>query len=507
MSTGLGLAAFLRNLEQFAAVANGPAVVSETAEWSHRTLQDAMREAAGELLQREVRVLASVCDNSVQWVIADLATLRAGMTHVPLPTFFTPEQQRFALDSAGVDAVLCDVRLLPALTAWGFGPASRAWQGNAGLALVQRRTRGTALPAGTAKITFTSGTTGTPKGVCLSAESMLAVAHGLVRGTRGLGISRHLCALPLAVLLENVAGVLAPVLRGATCVVLPTRAVGLSGSSSFDPAMLNAAVEHYRPHSLILLPQMLRAWTGWLLSNRVSPPASLELVAVGGAAVGARTLADARAIGIPAYEGYGLSEGASVQTLNLPGADRPGSAGRPLPHCRVRIAGDGEIEVGGNLFLGYLGDGYLGEAGPAPTWWPTGDLGELDDDGFLHVRGRKKNVLITAYGRNVSPEWVETALRSEPAVGQAVVFGDSRPALSAVIWPGTSGIPDAALDAAVAAANAHLPDYARVHIWVRGAVPFDAEHGMSTANGRPKREAIEARHRPCLFRDGRTALA
>jgi hypothetical protein len=107
----------------------------------------------------------------------------------------------------------------------------------------------------------------------------------------------------------------------------------------------------------------------------------------------------------------------------------------------------------------------------------------------------------------VSPEWVETALRSEPAVGQAVVFGDSRPALSAVIWPSTSGIPDAALDTAVAAANAHLPDYARVHIWVRGAVPFDAEHGMSTANGRPKREAIEARHRPCLFRDGRTALA
>jgi long-subunit acyl-CoA synthetase (AMP-forming) len=502
MSTGLGLGAFLRNLEQFAAAANGPAVVSETAEWSYRTLQDAVREAADDLLQCRVRVLATLCDNSVQWVIGDLAALRAGIAHVPLPTFFTLEQQRFALDSAGVDAVLCDVRLLPTLTPWGFEPASRPWRGDPGLALVRRPARGGVLPAGTAKITFTSGTTGTSKGVCLSAESMLAVAHGLVRGTRGLGIARHLCALPLPVLLENVAGVLAPLMRGATCIVLSTRAVGLSGSSSFDPAMLNAAVEHHRPHSMILLPQMLRAWTDWLVANAMSPPTSLELVAVGGAAVGVRTLADARAIGIPAYEGYGLSEGASVQTLNLPGSDRPGSAGRPLPHCRVRIAADGEIEVGGELLLGYLGDPRT-----MPAWWPTGDLGELDADGFLHVRGRKKNVLITAFGRNVSPEWVETALRSEPAVGQAVVFGESRATLSAVIWPSASGMPDAALDAAVAAANAHLPDYARVYNWVRAAVPFDAEHGMSTANGRPRRDAIEARHRARLFPDDRTALA
>jgi long-subunit acyl-CoA synthetase (AMP-forming) len=228
---------------------------------------------------------------------------------------------------------------------------------------------------------------------------------------------------------------------------------------------------------------MLRAWTGGLQATRSSPSASLEMVAVGGAAVGERALVEARATGIPAYEGYGLSEGASVQTLNLPGADRPGSTGRPLPHCRVRIAADGEIEVGGNLFLGYLGDRDLGDRRPPPAWWQTGDLGELDADGFLHVRGRKKNVLITGYGRNVSPEWVEAALRSEPVVGQAVVFGESQPALSAVIWPSVPGVPDAVVDAAVAAANAHLPDYAQVHTWVRGAVPFDAEHGMSTRTG------------------------
>ena len=173
---------------------------------------------------------------------------------------------------------------------------------------------------------------------------------------------------------------------------------------------------------------------------------------MGGAAVGAKLLiAAARALGIPAYEGYGLSEGASVQTLNLPGADRPGSAGRALPHARLRVAADGEIEVAGSLFGGYLGDPT-----PRPAWWPTGDLGSIDADGFLHCSGRKKNVLITAFGRNVSPEWVETALRGEPAIAQAVVFGDGQPALSAVLWPLRRDADDAALQAAVDAANATL---------------------------------------------------
>ena len=70
-----------------------------------------------------------------------------------------------------------------------------------------------------------------------------------------------------------------------------------------------------------------------------------------------------------------------------------------------------------------------------PQWWPTGDLGSIDADGFVHVQGRKKNVLITGFGRNVSAEWVETALRGEPLVAQAAVFGEGQPALSAVLWP------------------------------------------------------------------------
>jgi heme oxygenase len=157
------------------------------------------------------------------------------------------------------------------------------------------------------------------------------------------------------------------------------------------------------------------------------------------------------------------------------------------------VSKDCEIEVEGSLFLG-----YLGESAAAPSAWPSGDLGEIDADGFVWIRGRRKHVLITAFGRNVSPEWVETALRDQAAVAQAVVFGDALPTLRAVLWPVHADTHDATLQAAVDAANAGLPDYARIGRWVRGCAPFDAASGLATANGRPKRDAIAARHADAL---------
>jgi len=257
--------------------------------------------------------------------------------------------------------------------------------------------------------------------------------------------------------------------------------------------------------SVILLPQMLRSWTAWLEARATPAPPSLLLAAVGGAVVGAATMAAARAAGIPAYEGYGLSEGASVQTLNLPGADRPGSAGRPLPHARLRVATDGELEIGGELFLGYLGAPQAqrppATQGPAPDtrWWRTGDLGSIDADGFVQVLGRKDALLITAYGRNVSPEWVETALQATGAIAQAVVLGAGQPILGAILWPHREAVTDDELAAAVARANDGLPDYARIGPWTRAGHRFDAASGMATANGRPRRQAIVAAYAQQLF--------
>ncbi len=420
------------------------------------------------------RVLATLLDNGADFIALDEAAAAEGVVHVPLPLFFTPAQCQHALQATGADTLVtpAGVERLP------FAPV--------------------AMPAGTAKITFTSGTTGTPKGVCLSAAAMGAVADGLIAAMAPLGITRHLNALPFAVLLENIAGLLAPRRHGVEVVSLPLAEVGLVGSSRFDPALLDAAVRAHHIESLILLPQMLRAWVAWLAQAGRPAPASLKLVAVGGAAVGAPLVQAAWALGLPVAEGYGLSEGASVQTLNLPGAAaRAGSVGRALPHARLRLADDGEILVGGALFSGYLGD-----AAPVPAWWPSGDLGRIDTDGSVWIDGRKKHLLITAYGRNVSPEWVETALRQHPAVGQAVVFGDGQPALSAVLWPTRPG---ADLAAAVAQANAGLPDYARIGHWAEGRAAFDAASGLATPNGRPQRAAILALHAEALHLDAATA--
>lgn len=458
--------------------------------WSVAQLDAAVAGAASLLAACGTRVIATVLDNTPAFVAVDEAALQLGLVHVPLPQFFSETQMRHALQAAGVDTLLAAAPLAAAWPVLDWKPVELA-----GETLMRARLPAApvALPPGTAKITFTSGTTGAPKGVCLGAAALQSVARSLVEAMAPLQIERHLNALPFAVLLENVAGLMAPRLHGATLLTLPLRELGLRGSSSFDAAVFQAAVQRLRPHSLILLPQMLRVWCGQLMRSGQRAPESLKLVAVGGAPVGAALIRAAQALGIPACEGYGLSEGASVQTLNLPGVERAGSAGRALPHARLRIAEDGEVLIAGSLF-----NGYLGEPAPVPPWWPSGDLGRIDEQGFLHVSGRKNNLLITSFGRNVSPEWVETALRSHPGVLQAVVFGDAQPALSAVLWPSQPAAGDATLQSAVDQANAQLPDYARVARWTRAAAAYDMPSGMATANGRPQRGAILQRHAAAL---------
>jgi len=460
--------------------------------WSRANLLDGAALLAVHLQAGSTRVLATLMDNGPAWLMADLAASDAGLVHVPMPLFFSPDQLVHALAASGTDSLL----LPPALAArFPQCTAHQMQLGGQDLALLHLPAQGLALRPGTTKITFTSGSTGAPKGACLDGAAMQSVAAGLVQAMAPLDIRRHLCALPFAVLLENIAGLMAPLSRDACCIAPPLAELGLTGSSSFDPQRFDQALRRLKPDSLILLPQMLRAWAAYLQHSGQRAPAGLKMVAVGGAAVGTRLLAQARALGIPAFEGYGLSEGASVQTLNLPGADLPGSAGRPLPHAQVRISPAGEIEVRGSLFLG-----YLGSSAEVPTWWPSGDLGHIDAQGFLHISGRSKHVLITAFGRNVSPEWVETALRGEAAIGQAVVFGEGMSALCAVLWPSRPGLDDGALQAAVDSANGGLPDYARIGSWQRAGAAFDSASGFATANGRPQRNAIWAAHEQFLQR-------
>jgi pyrroloquinoline quinone (PQQ) biosynthesis protein C len=134
------------------------------------------------------------------------------------------------------------------------------------------------------------------------------------------------------------------------------------------------------------------------------------------------------------------------------------------------------------------------ESSPTPDWLSTGDLGRLDADGFLHVEGRRKHVIITSFGRNVAPEWPEAELTAGGVIAQAAVFGEARPRLCAVVVPRSAAATDAALAAELQRANTRLPDYAQVAFWVRADAPFSAGNGLATANGRARRNAVWARY-------------
>lgn len=480
--------------EALAAVPAGQTVLAGAdADWDGPAIRrdiDTLRRQLS-----DCRVLAVLADNSPAWVIADLAALEAEWTHLPLPTFFSPAQLAYTLALSAADACLSDQpERIEALNI-GF---HRRGQWN-GLTLLQRKIVAAQLPPGTAKISFTSGSTGEPKGVCLSAAGLAATAAAVAARLHDIPVERHLAVLPLALLLENVAGIYAPLLRGATVSVPPLATLGWQGMAGFNPAALHQSVAAHDAHSVILVPELAKAWFLFLAASGQQAPQSLKFVAVGGARVDADLLQRCRALGMPLYQGYGLTECGSVVSLNRPGDDADG-VGRPLDHARIRIDAD-EVCVQTPAFLGYLGEQHSNPADEVRT----GDLGHLDAAGHLHLDGRRKNLLITSYGRNISPEWLESLLLAEPAVAQAMVAGESRPWLCALLVP-LPGQGEAELDAAVTRVNARLPDYARIGAWLP-CPPFALKDGLATGNGRPIRTAIAAHYAAAiesLYAEGET---
>jgi long-subunit acyl-CoA synthetase (AMP-forming) len=462
-----------------------PALCGASQVLSYAELAQAIDRLAARWRRAGIRTAALALDNGPAWAVADLAASAAGVTLVPLPSFFSEAQLRHVLDDAGVEVVLCDdygpvrrlLERMPVVEQCAIELAGQSCRWSR-LHAVTRAV----LPVGTAKLTYTSGTTGAPKGVCLSLSAQETVAQSLLERVGDPSVAQHLSLLPLATLLENIGGVYAPLLAGTTAHLLPLASVGLHGAAGLDAGTMIAALRERQATSAILIPQMLHA----LVSDKAVLPAA-RFLAVGGAPVAPRLLSAACGLGLPVFEGYGLSECASVVSLNAPGDERPGSVGRPLAHARLRVGSDGEIHVAGSVFAGYHGqvhaldDGYVA----------TGDVGYVDRDGFLYLTGRKKNMFITAFGRNVAPEWVERELTLHAAIRQAAVFGEARPWNVAVIMRG-AGATSAQVDAAVASVNRELPDYARVRAWIEADAPFSVSNDQLTGNGRLRRAQILA---------------
>ncbi|MFJ9398214.1 AMP-dependent synthetase/ligase [Streptomyces californicus] len=218
--------------------------------------------------------------------------------------------------------------------------------------------------------------------------------------------------------------------------------------------------------------------------------------------------------GVDVFEGYGLTETSAAATANPPERTRYGTVGRPVPGTSVHIADDGEVWVNGpNVFSGYLGDPAATRAVLHEGWLATGDLGSLDDDGYLTITGRKKEILVTSGGKSVSPAGLEERVRAHPLVAQCIVVGNDRPYIAALVtvdqesvdhWLAMQGRaplspaelvrdPDLEMEVrrAVVAANTAVSQAESIRTFRILAHPFSEEQGLLTPSLKLKRKAIE----------------
>ena len=465
------------------------AIAIETQELtvSYLELAQEVKNISDKLIREQVRCIALAAPNSPAWIAFDLAAIFSNIVMVPIPHFFTRAQVRHLITQAGVDLVIsnqglnfkndleyADVNKFRLLKV--FNQDWHAYRINRDGVKVK-------LPQDTLKISYTSGTTGQPKGVMISARQVDKVHESLRSALNADVGDHHLNALPFSLLLENIAGVYTVLASGGRCMVPGFDELGLTGSSSLDSQRFANTVKSYQPTTMITVPALAQALVQTSKSLGMTHDC-LRYIAVGGAPVSASILNQADEIGLPLYEGYGLTECSSVTAMNTPEQHRQGSVGRPLAHINVEISEQNEV-----IISGALAHGYLDRTCHETKKWATGDLGYLDEDGFLYITGRKGTTYCTSYGRNISPEWVERELVIYPEIEQVMIYGEGKPFNIAIVVPGHN-TSNSDIDNVILRANKALPDYARISTWVKADEPYSTKNEQLSASGMIQRRQI-----------------
>jgi long-chain acyl-CoA synthetase len=447
-----------------------------------------------------------------EWTLFDLAIWFAGAVTVPIYETSSAEQVRWILSNSGAVAVVVenaehaatvegvrgDLPKLDQVRSIDDGAVAELSAAGRGVedAEIEERRR-TLTGDSIATIIYTSGTTGRPKGCELTHGNFLHLARsaGDVFGDLVDRNASTLLFLPLAHVFARYIQVLCLV-TGATLGHSPTVTNLLEDLAGFRPTFLLAvprvfekiyngaeakaqgegngrifamaadtAIAYSRAeddggaglllrarHAVFdrLVYRKLRSATGGSLRASVS----------GGAPMGSRLGHFFRGVGIPVLEGWGLTETTAPATVNTLQRNKIGTVGRPLPGVSVKLGADDELLVGG---IGVLKTYFDNDAATAEAlhdgWFSTGDLGSIDDDGFVRITGRKKELIVTAGGKNVSPTVLEDALRRNPLVSQAIVVGDQKPFIAALItlddemlptWLGNHGKPEMSVAEAAA---------------------------------------------------------
>ncbi len=423
-----------------------------------------------------------------EWTLIDYAIWAAGAVTVPVYETSSAEQVEWILgDSAACaafaedskhEAMISDTRdRLPGLTQlWRFDGLDALAAGGAEVTdeqLEQRRTIRTA--ADLATIIYTSGTTGRPKGCELTHANLLAdvrnaFAGGLLEVIDSVGGGSTMLFLPLAHSFARIIQV-GCLESGAILGHWPDSRTLVQGLSEFRPTFLLAVPRVFEkvfstaqqqasasPAKARIFAAATDTAIAWSKSRdgrpspvlrarhavfdrlvyarlRAAVGGRVKYAISGGGALGERLGHFFRGAGITVLEGYGLTETSAAATVNHPDRNKIGTVGLPLPGVTIKIAEDGEILIKGpNVFHSYWHNEAATSEVLAPGGWlRSGDIGELDEEGFLRITGRKKELIVTAGGKNVAPAVLEDRLRAHPLVSQGLVVGDGRPYIACLI--------------------------------------------------------------------------
>ena len=507
--------------------------------------------------------VAILSENRHEWVVADFACLLLGAVVVPVYTTLTAEQTAYLLADSGARAIFVSTEghlrkvlsILPSTQVEkvavmddvdGDVPIkmSSLMQGQIG---DRSADLGRGIePEQLATIIYTSGTTGTPKGVMLTHANLAA---NITYSLRDFGFSEGLrCVsfLPLSHVTARSVD-LGLLHRGVTLAHLPQidqlpkallevrphillsvprvyekvhTQVELKASKFPKKQIYRWALETGRAHRDEILAGKIPRSIGWKLANKLAFSkvqagigGRVQTFISGGAPLG-RELAEWYAdMGIRIHEGYGLTETSPVIAVNTPDAHRVGSVGKPLGNVEVRIAEDGEILVRGpSVFHGYWNKPEETQAAFVDGWFKTGDIGRIDDDGFLYVTDRKKDLLKTSGGKFIAPQPIESSLKHHPWVAEAIVIGDKRKFPSVLIVPNFAALEDYARGAGltfssrpeliatpevqtrfgeiVESANAGLAQFEKLKKFRLLSEELSAANGTLTASLKLRRRAI-----------------
>lgn len=447
--------------------------------------------ASGVLPGDRVALMAAT---RLEWVLVDMAVWTAGAISVPVYPSSSAAQLQWILEDSAARVLVAEGDEHAAVVAAAEVPATCetvVYLDDGGLEYLEERGHdvdpqvlddaiATLGPDTPASIVYTSGTTGLPKGCVLTHANLLAECHGLLDhpiGTVGRSGNKTLMFLPLAhVLARSVTYTM--FLGGATTGFWADTSTLLPRLADFRPHMILGVPRVFekvrdgiaaqarakgriqqeifgRAEQVAIDASVARGGDGLgdarepsLLATaryraydlavyravRAALGGRCEYAISGGGALPDRIAHFFRGLGVPIYEGYGLTESHAAATVNGPGCQRIGTVGRPLAGMSVRIADSGEIELSGPLVFSHY---WNNESATAEVlrdgWFSTGDLGELDADGYLRITGRKKELIVTGGGKNVAPGPLEDAMRSHRLVGHAVVIGESRKFISALV--------------------------------------------------------------------------